>query len=98
MILVINILALAGMILIAEGIVQWRRQGFRSLVAILAVGGAAMVSVYVGYQHNTEVRFISSLKPSMNLDLHPPPLSPEVRPPTLKAPGQERAWDSMTIA
>lgn len=98
MILVFNILALAGIILITEGIVQWRRQGPRSLAVVLVLGGAAMVSVYVEYQHNTEVRFVSSLRPSMNIDRHPPPLSPEVRPPTLKAPGQDRPWDSTIIA
>ena len=100
MIVAISILALTGMFILAEGLLRWRREGVSLLAGILAIGGVALVCACVAYQCSSgkEARFASSLRPTMQLDRHPPPLSPEVRPPTLKAPGQDRAWDSTIIA
>jgi len=100
MIVAISILALTGMFILAEGLLRWRREGVSPLAGILIIGGVAIVCVCVVYQCSSgmEAPFTSSLRPTIQIDRHPPPLPPEVRPPTLKAPGQDRPWDSTIIA
>lgn len=100
MLVVLSVFAFAGMIIAAEGIFRWRREGVSRLAGMFVISGVALVCACVGYQcvSGKKARFTSSLRPTMQIDRHPPPLSPEVRPPTLKAPGQDRVWDSSIIA
>lgn len=94
------VLGIVGVLMVIEGLLEWRRNRLGIIEAALMLGGIALLCVsIVWHQAADQARFARTLKPSMHLDMSPPaPLAPSVRPPMLPRPGPERVGDSLIIA
>ena len=93
------VLGIVGVLMVTCGMLEWRRKGLGIVEVGLMLGGVALVCVSVWNQATEEARFVSTLKPSIHLDMRPPPpLTPGVRPPMLPKPGAEQMGDSLISA
>lgn len=93
------VLGMVGVLILAEGLFEWRRRGLGVVETLLLFCGIALIGACIWYQATDHTRFARTLKPSIHMGTSPPPpLPPSVRPRMLPAPGPERVGDSLITA